>query len=63
VTVLGLTGVIWQLLRAEGAKEVAIRERDAAQWQTYRANIAAATSALPPNWRTAAPYLTARAAW
>jgi WD40 repeat protein len=46
VTVLGLTGVIWQLLRVEAAKEVAIRERDAAQWQTYRANIAAATSAL-----------------
>jgi WD40 repeat protein/tRNA A-37 threonylcarbamoyl transferase component Bud32 len=67
VTVLGMAGVIWQLLRAEAAREVAIRERetaseertkaiqladelrtqrDAAEWQTYRAHIAAAASAL-----------------
>jgi WD40 repeat protein len=63
VTLLGLTGVIWQLLRAEAAKEVAIRERDAAQWQTYRANIAAATSALQlGNFNAAQGYLEATAA-
>src|SRR5262249_14568096 len=56
VTVLGLTGVIWQFL-------VAVRERDAAQWQTYRANIAAATSALQlGNFNTAQSYLEAAAA-
>jgi WD40 repeat protein len=63
VTVLGLTGVIWQLLRAEAAREVAVRERDAAQWQTYRANIAAATSALQlGNFNSAQAYLEASAA-
>jgi WD40 repeat protein len=63
VTVLGLAGVVWQLLRAEAAKEVAIRERDAAQWQTYRANIAAATSALQlGNFNAAQNYLEAPAA-
>jgi WD40 repeat protein len=67
VTLLGLAGVTWQLLRAEAARQVAIQEkeaafgertravqlaeelrtqRDAAEWQTYRANIAAAASAL-----------------
>jgi WD40 repeat protein len=55
VTVLGLTGVLWQLL-------VAIQERDAAQWQTYRANIAAATSALQlGNFNSAQAYLEATA--
>src|SRR5262249_61122131 len=62
VALLGLGGVIWQLLRAEEAKEVAIRERDAAQWQTYRANIAAATSALQlGNFTSAQAYLDAAA--
>jgi WD40 repeat protein len=62
VTVLGLTGVIWQLLRAEAAREVAIRERDAAQWQTYRANIAAASNALEQgNFNSARRYLEAPA--
>src|SRR5262249_43568807 len=60
VTVLGLAGVMWQLLRAEAAKELAFRERDAARWQTYRANIAAATSALQlGNFHTAQSYLEA----
>jgi WD40 repeat protein len=60
VTVLGLTGVLWQLLRVEAAREVAIRERDAAQWQTYRANIAAATSALQlGHFNSAQAYLEA----
>src|SRR5262249_6136926 len=40
VTLLGVAGVVWQLLRVEAAKEVVIQERDAAQWQTYRANMA-----------------------
>jgi eukaryotic-like serine/threonine-protein kinase len=63
VTLLGLTGVIWQLLRAEAAKEVAIRERDAAQWQTYRANIAAASNALQlGNFHSAQRYLELTAA-
>jgi hypothetical protein len=63
VTLLGLAGVTWQLLRAEAAKEVAIRERDSAQWQTYRANIAAATNALElGNFTAAQNYLKAPAA-
>jgi WD40 repeat protein len=58
VTVLGLTGVIWQLLRVEAAKDVALRERDAAQWETYRANIVAASSALQlGNFNSARGYL------
>jgi hypothetical protein len=62
VTLLGLAGVTWQLLRAEAAREVAIRERDAAQWQSYRANIAAATSALQlGNFTSAQAYLEATA--
>jgi WD40 repeat protein/predicted Ser/Thr protein kinase len=67
VSVLGLVGVIWQLLRAELARQLAVQEKEAADiertkaiqlaadlrvrqemsdWQTYRANIAAALSAL-----------------
>jgi WD40 repeat protein len=62
VTVLGLVGVIWQLLRVEAAKEVAVRERDTAQWLTYRANIAAALSALQlGNFNSAQGYLKAPA--
>jgi WD40 repeat protein len=55
--------VIWQLLRAEAAKESAIRERDAAQWQTYRADIAAASNALQlGNFHSAQSCLEAPAA-
>jgi WD40 repeat protein len=81
VTLLGLAGVISQMLRADAARAVAVREkevataertravqladelrtqRDAAQWQTYRAHIAAAVSALRlHNASSARQYLKA----
>jgi WD40 repeat protein len=81
VTVAGFAGVLWQMLRAEAARAVAVREmetadserskavrlaedlrvqRDAAQWYTYRANLAAAANALQlGNMRSARRYLEA----
>ena len=81
VSVLGLLGVIWQMLSAEAARAVAVREkntadaergralrladdlrrqRDAAEWQTYRANIGAAMSAIPlHNFDSVRRYLAA----
>ena len=53
VTVAGVSGITWQRLEAERQRDVAETlgdearlERDAARWQTYRANIAAASSSL-----------------
>jgi hypothetical protein len=60
VTLLGLAGVISQMLRAENALAEAVREKgvaeteraralrsaEAAEWQAYRANIAGASSAF-----------------
>jgi predicted Ser/Thr protein kinase len=60
VTVAGFAGVLWQMLRAEAAKALAVREKEtadnerskavrlaeAAKWYTYRANVAAAANAL-----------------
>jgi WD40 repeat protein/serine/threonine protein kinase len=52
VAVLGLAGILWQWRGAVASRAVADRERDAAQaerdralWQSYRANIGAATTA------------------
>jgi WD40 repeat protein len=60
VTLLGFAGVVWQWLRAEAARDLAVEEKEtadaqrrraiaaaaAADWQSYRANVAAAASAL-----------------
>ncbi len=53
VTVLGLSGIVWQWLAAVAASRVAGQERDraraersTARWQLYRASISAASSAL-----------------
>jgi eukaryotic-like serine/threonine-protein kinase len=67
VSVLGLLGVFWQLREAVHEKETAdaergraLRQRDAAEWQTYRANIGAATSAVQlHNFDSVRRYLAA----
>jgi eukaryotic-like serine/threonine-protein kinase len=74
VIVLGFAGVTWQMFRAQAAKEVALKEketadnlaedlrvqRDTAKWYAYRANLAAAASALRlGNISSARSYLEA----
>src|SRR5262249_18046558 len=63
VTLLGLAGVMWQLLRAEAAKVVRIHAPDAAPLQTYPPTMApAAASALQlGNFDSARAYLEAPA--
>jgi WD40 repeat protein/tRNA A-37 threonylcarbamoyl transferase component Bud32 len=60
VVLVGFAGVTWQMFRAEAAKEIALQEKEAARWYAYRANIAAAASALQlTNISSARSYLDA----
>jgi WD40 repeat protein/predicted Ser/Thr protein kinase len=49
VIVAGFAGVSWQWRVAATARTAAEREREAAQWREYRANMAAVSSALSLN--------------
>src|SRR5262249_52485602 len=46
VSLLGMSGIVWQWMSAVAARDVARHERDRALGQLYRASISAASSAL-----------------